>query len=203
MNSDLNLNFPILIKTEISNIDKFIEYWKRFYEDDGHGDKIYYDNLKPIDKLTVDNICELYKWKNGMRLSKQKNSSVNKIILNLEEIKSRFTSFGNSNSELNEIFEYSRKNVFTSGHIWNLFFLHILKYEICPIADQYAYRAFDFISNNKNEHFDQSWNRYTKYMEFFNIIASRTKLTRKEVDEALWGFGKFVTNYSQVLIDSS
>ena len=200
MNS--NLNFPMLIKTENSNIDTFIDFWKRFYEYDSYNDKIYYDNLKPIDELEEDNICELYKWKNGMKLSNKKKDSIQTIINDLPNIKSEFAKSGNSIQELEEIFNYSY-NFFKYGYIWNLFFLHILKYEICPIADQYAYRAFDFISNNKYEHSDQSWEKYTKYMEFFNTIASRTKLARKEIDEALWGFGKFLTNYSQVLIDSS
>ena len=202
MNSDLIFDLPILFKTENSNIDEFIEYWKRFYEYDGENDKIYYDNLKPIGELKEDNIRELYKWKNGMHLSEKKYDSIQAIVDDLPYIQSKFAKSGNSIQELEEIFNYSY-NFFKYGYIWNLFFLHILKYEICPIADQYAYRAFDFISNNKYKHSDQSWEKYTKYMEFFNTIASRTKLARKEIDEALWGFGKFLTNYSQVLIDSS
>lgn len=194
MNSDLIFDLPILIKTENSDIDTFIDFWTRFYEYDGENDKVYYDNLKPIGELTADNIRELYKWKNGMQLSGPKNSSVNKIIQNLDEIKSRFTSFGNSNSELKEIFDYSKKNIFTSGYIWNLFFLHILKNEFCPIVDQYVFRVFNFICNGKNEKLEPDWEIYLKYMVFFNTIISLSDKKRKELDNALWGFGKFLSS---------
>ena len=195
-------NLPLLLKKEDLTIDTFIHFWRRFYESDETTDKNYFDNLKPIGELTEDNIEKLFKWKNGMRLSDKKTESVNKIQKRLAEIKNKFEKYGNSTDELKEIFAYSKSHFFENGYIWNLFFLHVLKYETCPIADMYAYRAFNYISNGENELPEYDWDTYLRYMDFFNDIASKTSHKRKEIDEALWGFGRFLSSsYSKIITE--
>jgi len=201
------MNLPIFVKKEDSTIDIFIDFWRKFYEPDRYRDQIYFDNLKPISELTVDNVQELFNWKNGMRIAPKKQESIDKLKADLTNIKNRFEKSGNLDDDFKKIYTYGY-NFFKSGHIWNLFFLHILKYKTCPIADKYAYRAFNLIINGKNEIPDnwESWEFYIEYKNFFNKIALDTNRSevkeRKEIDEAFWGFGKFSENYPGIIGDS-
>lgn len=204
---DLIRNIPILIKKENSTIDLFIENWKKFYESDKNKDSIYFENLRLINELTEDSIQKLFEWKNGMRLSPRKQESVDKIKKDLTNIVLKFEKSGKSEKDLKEIYDYSYK-FFKDGYIWNLFFLHILKYDICPIADMYAYRAFNYICNGENELPVYNWDTYIKYLDFFNEIATKTnRITnekRKEIDEAFWGFGKFLSSsYAKIITEGT
>ncbi|MCZ7405262.1 MAG: hypothetical protein O8C67_10085 [Candidatus Methanoperedens sp.] len=198
------MNLPIL-KLEDATVDDFIKTWRKFYVSDENKDMIYFTNLNPINKLTEDNIQNLFLWKNGMRLSDKKQESLNNLKNKLSEIQKKISKYGNSNNELEEIYNYSFE-FFENGYIWNLFFLHILKYEKCPIADIYAYRAYNYIRNGENELPVYNWETYLKYMDFFNEIATITnritKEEKKEIDEALWGFGKFLENYPRIIINT-
>lgn len=199
------MNLFILTEKQTS-IKDFIAFWStNFYEPDENNDEKYISSLQSINKLTEENILKLFEWKNGMRLSDKKKESIKKIIDKLADIEKEFINSGDSALELEKIYEYSRQNFFNYGHIWNLFFLHILKPESCPIADKYAYRAFNFICYSENK-IPDNWeklNFYLEYKNFFNKIASdtnRRKLKeRKEIDEALWGFGKFLERYQKII----
>lgn len=192
------------MKKEDSTIDGFINSWRKFYQSDENKDKIYFENLKSFDELTEESFQNLFEWKNGMRLSPKKQESLDKIKHDLSNIVIKFEKCGNLECDFKKIYDYSY-NFFKDGYIWNLFFLHILKYNNCPIADMYAYKAYNYICNGENELPVYNWDTYIKYMNFFNEIATKTNRTtkesRKEIDEALWGFGKFLENYSKILIE--
>ncbi len=204
---NLTKNLPVIVKREKATIYSFIKCWKRFYEPDESKDKIYFDNLKTLNELKEDIIEKLFIWKNGMPLSGKKLDSVNKIKDKLDGIKEKFAPSGGSINELEKIYNYSFE-FFENGYIWNLFFLHILKYETCPIADMYAYRAFNYMCNGENELPVYNWDTYTIYMDFFNSIGSETnrksKKERKEIDDALWGFGKFLSSgYAKIITEET
>ncbi len=203
------MNLPILRK-EYSTINSFIDSWKKYYESDENQDKIYFDNLKPINELNAENIQNLFQWKNETKnIWKYKQNSIDKIIKDLANIKIKFEHIGNSDQDLRNIYNYSCDNFFTSGYIWNLFFLHILKYESCPIADRYAYTAFKFIRYGEYVKLSgdkwKTWDFYIDYRNFFNNIATETnrikKEEKKEIDEALWGFGKFLERYPKIIME--
>ncbi len=198
------MNLPILIKKENSTIDEFINCWKKFYESGENKD--YFENLKLVDELTENNIEKLFEWKNGMNLSQKKQEAVNKIKHDLTNIVIKFEKSRNLEEDFKKIYDYSY-NFFKDGYIWNLFLLHILKSDNCPIADMYAYKAFNYICNGENELPVYNWETYVKYMNFFNEIAKQTKRIkkeeRKEIDDALWGFGKFLENYPRIITNKN
>lgn len=66
---------PTIVNT--TSIKVFIDFWSQFYY--FWDDEKYFENLKPINELKNENIDELFRWKNGMDLSRKKNDSVNKI----------------------------------------------------------------------------------------------------------------------------
>jgi hypothetical protein len=179
-------------KEDLNN--EFISGWKKSY-DSGYDENVYFNNLTPLKNLTEDNLQKLYEWKNETRtLSENKQKSINKLKENLPDIRRRFENSGSSINELEDIYKYSFQ-IFKHGNIWNLFFLHILKYDNCPIADKYVYRAYNYICNGKNQlPLNSDWEIYIEYRDFFNEIALKTNRKsikeRKEIDEALWGFGK-------------
>ncbi len=181
-------------KEDINN--EFINGWKKSY-DPSYDESIYFNNLTPLRNLTADNIQKLFEWKNETKIiSEKKQKSLNKLKDNLPKIQRRFENCGSSINELKNIYNYSFQ-FFKNGNIWNLFFLHILKYENCPIADKYVYRAHNYICNGTNQlPINGDWETYINYRDFFNEIASKTNRysikERKEIDEALWGFGKFL-----------
>ncbi len=200
------MNLPILMIKKDSSIDAFLNYWRKYYESDKYDDSIYFNNLKPLNKLTADNIYQLFEWKNGGNISKNKKKSVDKIIYDLDEIKNRFENIEDSEQEFEKIYNYCRYNFFISGYIWNIFFLHLLKYDCCPIADKYVYLAFNYISTGMADMPQDNWKTYLEYRTFFNKIASDTNRDtikeRKEIDESLWGFGKFLENYPIIITDT-
>jgi hypothetical protein len=179
-------------KEDVNN--EFINGWKKSY-DPSYDENVYFDNLISLKNLTKDNIQKLFEWKNETRIiAEKKQKSIEKLKENLPEIQRRFENIGNSINELQDIYKYSFQ-FFKSGNIWNLFFLHLLKYENYPIADTYVYRAYNYIRNGKNQlPLTGDWETYIDYRDFFNEIASKTNRKsvkeRKEIDEALWAFGK-------------
>lgn len=184
-------------------MDQFIECWKKFYVVGSNeiSDKAY-NNLMRIADLTPSKIQTLFEWKNQGNLSLRKQVSVNKIKNNLDEIKKKFQEIGDSDNELKEIFDHSVKKYFKYGYIWNLFFLHILKSYVCPIADRHAYRAFYYIRHGENKLPVFDWDTFLEYKSFFNEIMENTKYSRKELDEALWGFGKFLSlGFEKIIVE--
>ncbi|VVB86417.1 Uncharacterised protein [uncultured archaeon] len=176
-------------KEDVNN--EFINGWKKSY-DPRYDENVYFNNLIPFKNLTTDNIQKLFEWKNEtIPIAEKKQKSLNKLKENLPEIQARFENSGSSITELNNIYSLQ---FFKSGYIWNLCFLHILKYDNCPIADKYVYCAYNYICNGKNQMPSSDWETYIKYRDFFNEIASETNRKsvkeRKEIDEALWAFGK-------------
>ncbi len=193
-----NLRLIILRKTSecyeeegTSSIEEFIDFWKKFYY--FWTDDVYFKNLKPIIDLSDNNIEELYEWKNGRRVAIEKQiESIERIKQKLNEIKNTFEK-SVSDDELEEIYNYSKTNFFQSGYVWNIFFLHILKYETCPIADRYVYKAHNFMINEKNKTLKNDWKSYLSYRKFFNDIAIETKKhTKRDIDRALLAFGEFL-----------
>jgi hypothetical protein len=201
----INHQWPILAYKKPVDINAFINFWKSFYDSDRYYDSQYNDNLIPIAKMSDKNVRQLFEWKNGRDLSKSKNKSVETLIGLLPEIRRKLGSLGNEIHELEAIFKYGKAEIFKTGYIWNIFLLHILKPDICPIADRYVYEAWKKI-NSSNSNLKNNWQSYVIYMKFFNGIAVTTgrsnRKQRKEIDEALWGFGKYLSSpYAKLLIN--
>jgi hypothetical protein len=90
------------------------------------------------------------------------------------------------------------KNEFADiSAIWKLFLLHIIAPNIYPIFDQHVYRACIYLTTQKLKEIPLSNNKkeqiyFQDYLEFFNDIVATSQLPRKQVDEALFSFGRFL-----------
>lgn len=187
------LHFEI---TQSKDLNDFIRYWSKLYS--YSNEKIYSDTIIK-NELEEDDIRELFKWKNGMRLSDLKQKSLEKnIISKLAEI----NNFKTANDFDIEAFQSKFNNL---SAVWKIFLLHIIKPNLYPIYDQHIHRSFlfihkeefsiisnDNISNKEKEQF--YFERYLKFIQANKID------NLKKLDEAFFAFGQFLNtkNYKNL-----
>lgn len=180
------IKFPVISDT--GTINQFIDCWSRFY--DYSGTDTYHKHLKNH-PLTVDDLHELFKWKNGMRLSVLKDNSLEtKIIPKLKII-------NNLRGERKLSFQTINDNFSDVSAIWRIFLAHIINSEKFPIFDQHVYRAMIFLLTNKIEELKNNdqikLHKYEhEYLIFFNSVSPEIT-DYKKYDEAMWTFGKFLS----------
>ncbi len=189
------LHFEI---TQSKDLNDFVRYWSKLYS--YSNEKIYSDTIIK-NELEEDDIRELFKWKNGMRLSDLKQKSLEeKIISKLAEI----NNFKTSNDFDIVAFQKKFNNL---SAVWKIFLLHIIKPNLYPIYDQHIHRSFlfihkeefstisnDNISNKEKEQF--YFDRYLKFIEANKID------NLKKLDEAFFAFGQFLNtkNYKKIFL---
>lgn len=186
-----------LTNTRTENIFDFINSWSKLYS---YSNEAIYN--KSIEKVvfTKTDIQNLYKWKNGMKLSELKQKSLNTKITSKLTIINAFKKSDNLNLE---DFQKEFKEV---SAVWKIFLLHIIKPTKFPIYDQHIHRAFLFINNEDWTNISNSsitdkakekfyFNTYLPYIESQNIDDL------KKLDEAFFAFGQFLNtrNYSKLL----
>ena len=82
-----------------------------------------------------------------------------------------------------------------------VFLLHIINPDEYPIYEQHVHRAFKYLENNRIEEISKSNNEkynvyFNEYLQFFNEFRRKAnKFSVKEIDEALWTFGKYIKEY--------
>lgn len=156
-----------------------------------------YDRNIGLEKLDPENLRDLFIWKNGMKLSNNKETGFNKILLHIDvinEFKKTGLVFDKFNEQFNKL-----------SSIWKIFLMHICSPEQFPIFDQHVYRAYRFINElpknrlpeNKMEkteiYFDQ-------YLPFYQKLRKQAdKFSAKKIDEALWAYGKFLSRYPKMI----
>ena len=194
------MNYPKIKTANTESLNDFITFWSKQY----HYPKL--DKLYPksIDKeeFEEDDIFELYKWKNGMKLSDAKKKSINKnIISELPAI----NNFKKQEKLVLEAFKTTFKNV---SAVWKIFLLHIIKPKKYPIYDQHIHRAYLYVNNAKEwENLSETISDKKKeefyfgtYLEF--IEANKNEIeSLKKLDEAFFAFGQFLKTrkYSTLL----
>jgi len=175
--------FPIFPICRVS-ADEFVKFWFPQYKD-------------PLEPLYVENINEpaspkrtldLYRWKNGGPLSTLKTISVKKnYIKRIDEV----LKIPHSTTAEEFLIEFS-----TGGAIWRIFWLHCW-WQQFPIYDQHVHRAMMFIETGRFEEMmskdaDKIQSYLNDYIPFHRRFAH---LDQREVDRALWTFGKFIKSY--------
>ena len=188
------------------DFSEFVESWSKAY-DKTYEEQNYYKPLYKSSKGEED-IRALYIWKNGMmKLSRQKESCLRNKILNKNKL-SIINELSKSFSEDSE--KEFRKEFKNIPAIWKIFLMHIIKHDKYPMFDQYVYRSYWYIkyglpegkslfelNNREKENF-----YFENYIKFFRKIEDevRSKYTSKQIDEALWAFGKFLkSDFSKLL----
>lgn len=186
-----------LTNTRTENIFDFINSWSKFYS--YSNEAIYNKSITKV-VFTKTDIQNLYKWKNGMKLSELKQKSLNTKITSKLTIINAFKKSDNLNLE---DFQKEFKEV---SAVWKIFLLHIIKPTKFPIYDQHIHRAFLFINNEDWTNISNSsitdkakekfyFNTYLPFIESQNIDDL------KKLDEAFFAFGQFLNtrNYSKLL----
>lgn len=171
--------------------EDFVDFWKNQYKYPNM--EWYTDNIN-LPYLKYQNLQELFFWKNGMNLSKKKQATFDRISKHLTTINQLRNGF--EGSTFSVTFEWM-------SPVWKIFLLHIIQPTKAPIFDQHIYRAFLYIQQQEND--EKASKRieaiyHNKYITFFEMMKnSCTNNTVKEVDDAIWAFGKFLSLYPNFL----
>ena len=127
--------FPLLHSQANISLCTFINFWSKLYT--FSNEAIYTESINK-ETFTKTDIQNLYKWKNGMKLSVLKQKSLDTKIKAKLSIINVFKK--NDGIDL-ESFKNEFKNLTA---VWKIFLLHIIKPDKYPIYDQHIHRAFLF-----------------------------------------------------------
>ena len=182
----MSLIFPIITNRQSGSLQEFISFWSKLY---------VYDNAVLYERihnktLSEDDLKDLYKWKNGMKLSQAKEKSLNtKIISKLETV-------NNLRAASNFDLEYFLKEFKQVSVVWKVFLLHILKPNRFPIYDQHVHRAYRFINNQSSNDIRTSMKESLKlefyFEEYYPFVRQSQMTDLKKMDEAFFAFGQFI-----------
>lgn len=188
--------FSLNIKSE-ENFQSFIDSWAKLYT---FSNESFYKRSISKQYYTEIDIQNLFVWKNGMRLSRLKQKSLD------QKIKSKL-DFINQLKGLNFDIEVFRDEFSNLSTVWKIFLLHIIKPNKYPIYDQHIHRAFLYINKEKwNEVSNTSLNNKQKEEFYFNrylpfIISQKIKDIKK-LDEALFAFGQFLNTHNYLTLSN-
>lgn len=187
--------FATVRRDDLANINEFVDVWSKSYA---------YQNMtlytEPISKehLEIDDLRNLFEWKNGMTLSGKKTEAFEQKILTkigvVNELKKAWDE---------RLFENEFSGLTT---IWKVFLMHIIQPAQYPIFDQHVFRAFKFITNQTPDAVLPSYDKArfpiykNEYLPFYSNCAKEMheKFTLKNLDDALWTFGKFLSDYPKL-----
>jgi len=172
------MDLRVLVKTTVSE-EEFISTWSFQYQ--YTQEHLYEDNIGK--ELTEKRIFELFEWKNGSVLSK------NKII----SVKENYINEKSNIPETTKIKDFLNK---PGGAIWRIFWLHCLTVKKFPIYDQHVHRAMATILGWENTEIS-NYNKYkiNSYLEkYVPFHAKFSKFNERNVDKALWAYGKFLSS---------
>ena len=173
-----------------SDVNRFILFWKKQYN---YPKEHLYRNSIGLTEFGEQNLLDLYQWKNGMTLSGNKLKSLNsKIVSKVTIINLLKKTFAEST------FQDTFKDV---SPIWKIFLRHIIQPENHPIFDQHVYRAYKYMSigiiaevpSNAEEVY------HLEYCPFFDAVKASCNCKPKEIDEALFAYGKFLSTYPSIV----
>jgi hypothetical protein len=174
---------PMLVyQPQQANPQIFVDFWSERYQ---YGEEhLYTENIGQ--DLTEQRILDLFRWKNGRRLSGQKCDSV-------------IRNFANRRGELAEIQLSENAKAFLNrfpkgGAIWRIFWLHCWQPARFPIYDQHVHRAMAFIQGGQPEEIPTyDPRKIDSYIERYLLFhVAFAELAPRSVDKALWTSGKFL-----------
>jgi hypothetical protein len=191
-------NLLILHQAQETDLPKFIDFWSRLYR---YPQENLYNSTIAKSQFDADDLQNLFKWKNGMDLSKKKQHSLDRKI--------KFKIKLINNMKLQPDFELeqflSEFNHLTA--VWKIFLLHIIKPLQYPIYDQHINRAYNFVHGLEYRHISASSMTCKSKEEFYfntylGFIGSQGNINLKKIDEAFFALGQFLaTNNNAVLLN--
>jgi hypothetical protein len=174
---------PMLIYQPLqANRQQFVEFWSLRYK--YAEENLYLNNIGQ--ELTEQRILELYKWKNGTRLSSKKLASVRRnFVQRINEL----VQLRPNDSADNFLARFAN-----GGAIWRIFWLHCWQPNRFPIYDQHVHRAMAFIEDGVLEEIPQyDPQKIEAYIDrYLPFHAQFFAIDGRAIDKALWAFGKFI-----------
>ena len=170
---------PIVFRAAPVSPAEFVAYWFPQYT---HPlETLYTENINR--PRTRDVVIDLFKLKNGGKISKPKTESIDKYYVPLigkptPKPSVFLESFGTAKG----------------GAIWPIFWLHCCDQSL-PVYDQHVHRAMSFIEDGAMDELDgkpdsEKINLYlTRYLQFYRRFDG---IDQRQADRALWVFGKFI-----------
>jgi hypothetical protein len=179
----------------VADANIFVGFWKQFYDESYEGK---YDEVINKQSWEANDIHRLFEWKNNMKdkLAKSKETFVKKIVENLQTANNLRTNYNH---------DLFIKTFGKLGPIWGITFLHALQPGEFPIYDQHAHRAYTCLSTGVLVTMPKRHKIYTvyfdQYVPFFKQFSqAANNFQPKEVDNALWAFGKFLSRYPSLIV---
>lgn len=165
---------------------EFVDFWSAQYDPGKDADRDYWQNI--TSPFTPEKVRNLFKWKNGSKLSATKESSVEKHFVANVGLLSQIPK-DESAAKFLARFPYG-------GPIFRIFWLHCWRPELFPIYDMHVHRAMEFIEKRQlieipsdpSEKVEAYLNRYLDFHAGF-------KGGQRAIDQALWAYGKFLKSY--------
>jgi len=162
----------------------FVAQWSQWYS--YPREDLYTSNIgRP---LVSSRIHELFEWKNGGKLSRNKFSSVERHYASRSAELMRLPPTTTAEEFLGE---------FGGGRIWAVFLLHCWRPTGFPIYDQHVHRAMEFIQYGTTREISKSptivvSDYVERYLPFWREFSDASE---REVDKALWAFGKLLKQF--------
>ena len=164
----------------------FVEFWSALYDDPQ--EKLYENSIEG--PLTAEKVDRLFIWKNGGKLSKPKQRSVERnYIARLDE----FHDLPKDTPAEDFLARFS-----AGGAIWRIFWLHCWSPDRFPIYDQHVHRAMARIEETQPEELNECGDseKIRRYLDQYIPFHDRFRgLDPRQVDRALWSFGKFLKTW--------
>jgi hypothetical protein len=181
------ISWPVLGITQVTPKD-FVRFWQKLYS--GYDEKFYQEHIGQ--PLTEDLIEKWFEWKNGKSLSALKKKTIRRYLRPEERISH------DANADTLAAFLNLK-----GGAIWRIFWLHLQHPLHFPIYDQHVHRAMAFMLKWPEPNFAIPAHNPTKvrnyledfrpFFEVFRPFYDRfDDYDRRQVDRALWSFGRFL-----------
>lgn len=174
---------------------EFVLFWMKFYKGfntDAYKSVMNKHTLKKADLKT------LFLWKNNMRegLTKKKERF-------LEEIGKEIRTINKLRREFDDA--HFKKTFKDRGATWILTLRHVIDPNGSPIYDQHVYRSYKYLTDGIIVERDEIPKgkkvtaAYDNYKDFFYRFKHDAGCEAKQTDEALWAFGKFLSQYGKMM----
>ena len=186
---------PILVNSKQSDITSFIEFWSKLYS---YPSENLYNETIIKEQYEIDDIQRLFIWKNGMKLSRKKQQSLDL------KIKPKLTLINKLKQNDDWSIDDFQSEFRDLSAVWKIFLLHIIKPKVYPIYDQHINRTYNYIHtlpyteisanmSNKNK-------EYFYFNTYLNFIKEQSDLNLKKFDEAFFAFGKFINTNNNIIL---
>jgi len=176
------ISWPVLGIKHVKPKD-FVGFWEQLYS--GYDENFYRKNIGQ--PLTKDLIEKWFEWKNGTPLSAAKTQTIRRYFSPEERI--------GADANADALAEFLNRR---GGAIWRIFWLHLQHHRHFPIYDQHVHRAMAFLRKRPDHETPaeipaDNPTKVRNYLEVFRPFFDRFEdCNRRQVDRALWSFGRFL-----------